>query len=1152
MVTSRSIDEVIVVNSSSNFNGTNFLNNQASQVISVKNTLNSSNVGLSFAFANERSASLGDNFYNWLAQNNITFFNDPSLESLSSGLVLESNSVSNGEINGFDAVSSFSTILSNNILWEEAPSSTPLALGDGFGSKPSITVSTPTFLSDLSDSISVVISAEQFSKLLSTEDIAQNFNLDNPSNLTVSPQLEAAVMLSPNSGNYYKLQKSEVSAGYDGTNRLGNLKLAQFDENSTTGTLTASFYWDEVDPILGVEQIITLNVSQALMLPLMGAATYKNKVVLKDTAENLSAGLQGFTQGQINSFNEIEIEDNASLTLDAETFFKLDTGRFPDSAGNFRWVNHDGVSLVNTDGTQAKIKVTGSFDNFVNNNLFTVDSSANGGSFATTLTTSTDAANLVSLIDQKNIVNEIDGSTDSLLSSNLTKLNGFLRALSGQNFTSNFTFSAATNNISSQSFLLLSELDSLSPTQNIISENFASGLTISDTAENIKALITNTSSSVVDSKQYISNISIIGSENNLLTLSWEEYLGALGSSNADTSFDITDPSTYATSVTALKNLSSEFNLVVVGTSSEINTIINTYGDTINNLPAALTFKISDDSTLSLTQAQLDQLDAKIDGLVNISDTSEGIGKLLDNAISPSIKSITSTDTFVISFDQFRNLPNYYSGDVVISDTEDSIVGALQEDLLDDRVTTLVITSPSTSIGNTTLEGTTVPALTVTAAAAANILGKKVYSSADYPSNSSSYMQINVVDRGSAIANFIENATIPGEGTISNDTGLINFVEVDNQSIKLDYNQNLAYEALKASGVLASNLISTPVTADITLQTILNKLNELDTDLDNVKASIIADTGATETALTSSIASAQASIIANTDIDVEAIIADTGATEAALTSSIAAAQSAIIADTGATETALTSSIASAESAIIADTGATEATLSALVSSARAAIIADTGATESALSNLIAAAQASIIADTGATENTVISELSAQAINTRAAVELAKTSIIADTGATENALEALISTAKASIIADTGATETTISNLIETAKATIIADTGLTETALTSSIAAAQSAIIANTDLDVAAAQTALTSSIVSAQASIAANTDAAETALTSSIVSAQASIIADTGATETALTSSIVSAQTSIEDNTDAVGLVIIANTDVEVAAAQAA
>ena len=110
-------------------------------------------------------------------------------------------------------------------------------------------------------------------------------------------------MLTPNSGKYYKLQKSEVSAGYDGTNRLGNLNIAPFNENSTTGNLTSTFYWDELPD----GQFITLNVSQALMLPLMGAATYKNKVILGDTAENLSAGLKAFTQGQINSFNEIII-----------------------------------------------------------------------------------------------------------------------------------------------------------------------------------------------------------------------------------------------------------------------------------------------------------------------------------------------------------------------------------------------------------------------------------------------------------------------------------------------------------------------------------------------------------------------------------------------------------------------------------------------------------------------------------------------------------------------------------------------------------------------------------------------------------------------------------------------------------------------------
>ena len=49
------------------------------------------------------------------------------------------------------------------------------------------------------------------------------------------------------------------------------------------------------------------------------------------------------------------------------------------------------------------------------------------------------------------------------------------------------------------------------------------------------------------------------------------------------------------------------------------------------------------------------------------------------------------------YGQFRNLPTYYSGDVVLRDTEDNIVSALNEDLLDDRVTTLVITQ-STSLG----------------------------------------------------------------------------------------------------------------------------------------------------------------------------------------------------------------------------------------------------------------------------------------------------------------------------------------------------------------------------------------------------------------------------------------------------------------------
>ena len=86
-------------------------------------------------------------------------------------------------------------------------------------------------------------------------------------------------------------------------------------------------------------------------------------------------------------------------------------------------------------------------------------------------------------------------------------------------------------------------------------------------------------------------------------------------------------------------------------------------------------------------------------------------------------------------------------------------------MLDDRVTTLVLSNQSSLIGKSGLSST---ALTVTAAAAANILNKKVYSETNYNTvaggGSASYMDIEIVDRGSAIANFIENATIPGAGT----------------------------------------------------------------------------------------------------------------------------------------------------------------------------------------------------------------------------------------------------------------------------------------------------------------------------------------------------------------------------------------------------
>ena len=86
VVSNRSIDEVVLVGTSSQFNDISSANRDS--VITKRGT-NSSNFTLSVAFPNSTSTeSIDDDFYNWLQENSISFFNDPSLTSLSSSLIL--------------------------------------------------------------------------------------------------------------------------------------------------------------------------------------------------------------------------------------------------------------------------------------------------------------------------------------------------------------------------------------------------------------------------------------------------------------------------------------------------------------------------------------------------------------------------------------------------------------------------------------------------------------------------------------------------------------------------------------------------------------------------------------------------------------------------------------------------------------------------------------------------------------------------------------------------------------------------------------------------------------------------------------------------------------------------------------------------------
>ena len=53
-----------------------------------------------------------------------------------------------------------------------------------------------------------------------------------------------------------------------------------------------------------------------------------------------------FTDGQMESFNSVVISDNQTLVLDPITFAKLDTADVL-----VPWSSHDGVTVVNGDGT---------------------------------------------------------------------------------------------------------------------------------------------------------------------------------------------------------------------------------------------------------------------------------------------------------------------------------------------------------------------------------------------------------------------------------------------------------------------------------------------------------------------------------------------------------------------------------------------------------------------------------------------------------------------------------------------------------------------------------------------------------------------------------------------------------------------------------
>ena len=399
IVSSRSIDEVILVGTSTEFNGLS--TSQRAELVSRK-TSNIGSASLSVAFANEQSVSLSDNFYNWLSENSISFFNDTGLQSLSSALVLTtSGSETFTEISTDKLVDFNPTTISENKLYKSGSS---FSLGSNFASKPSVSLTDPTYLDDLSGSVVVNISAAKFASLLSAN--------NTPSNSKIAVSDLTNLIVAGDSSNSTPLgragiTKSDIEDPYDGTNRLFQGE---------------SYFWDNTSPI-------EISVLQALRLDdLNGSKEFKAKVTLSDSAENLSVALKAFSDAQLESFSEIKITDSQVLLLDPLTFAALDKANVEAS-----WSLNNGTTLLNLNGSNGSVQVKGSLSNFTQAGLW------DGSALASSLTSSTDNANLLSQISKFVVTGVISSKSD------IADHKAALQALTdaGATFETDLTFSSS-------------------------------------------------------------------------------------------------------------------------------------------------------------------------------------------------------------------------------------------------------------------------------------------------------------------------------------------------------------------------------------------------------------------------------------------------------------------------------------------------------------------------------------------------------------------------------------------------------------------------------------------------------------------------------------------------------------------------------------
>ena len=238
-------------------------------------------------------------------------------------------------------ISSFDTqTISNNVLYQE---DAPLTLGSNFGTIPTISLSNPSFIDDLNGTVKVNISASSFTDILSQStptEIVESNNLTPFSDGSSLPLTKG----NRSRNRIYDLTKDFLTSEiFDGTNRIGN--ISGFAANRTTPGNGRSIRWAHNDG-----SPVNISLLQAYRLPLMGSAPIngQDEIILKDTSKNLSLGLKKSSQGQIASFNTIEVSDNNLLNIDPITFKNIDLYKQQAAYSSARFIsfNSNGSLMI--------------------------------------------------------------------------------------------------------------------------------------------------------------------------------------------------------------------------------------------------------------------------------------------------------------------------------------------------------------------------------------------------------------------------------------------------------------------------------------------------------------------------------------------------------------------------------------------------------------------------------------------------------------------------------------------------------------------------------------------------------------------------------------------------------------------------------------